>query len=968
MASRGGVLRRLLLDRRAWVPSVGTPDVVDVATARAPAFSARAPHRRSFRVGASGGLTPVLATGNVSLETSAFCVWGANTAVGKTLVSAGLAAAARRRALPFLYLKPVQTGFPDDSDADFVATRARAGVVPTMGPHAAVAAGFSGGSAEARSERGTAFPVAEGGGAAAASGPPFWAHTTFAWRKATGPQAAVAEEGRFVSDEALLRSVTHHLAQFADAVGSFGGVGSFRSAGLAETAETAETAAWAASGGVALVETAGGVCSPGPSGSLQCDLMRPMRLPAILVGDGALGGISTTIAALEALRARGYDVAAVAVADGGHGNADAVRRYCESAGATPTPVFVLPPIPPRPLLFAADAPNDARPRDAPHGEEIVEWLDEGRGAFDAALVRVVRAHAARVARLRSAPARAKRDLWWPFTQHDLVGDVTVIDSRSGEDFGVYVPDADASRPGAVHLRFDASASWWTQGVSKEAARRLHAAAAGAAGRWGHVMFPENAHDAALDASRGVLDGAGKGWATRVFFSDNGSTAMEVAVKMAMRAWYARRGLVRTGGDPNGAEALPQVRVLALDGSYHGDTLGTMDMQAPSVFTGPMQTPWYKPRGLFLSPPTAQLRRGRWVIEQPRDGLCLEKCAGCACDLDRRTEPGPSVGTVEFEVGFPTRADVFDVEARAESALAGWYGEKIDAVLDAADAASAADPTAHPPLAALVTECVIHGAGGMDLIDPLFQRVLMRRCKARGLPVVLDEVFAGIWRLGAEGAWQLLRETPDISCYAKLLTGGLVPLAVTATTEEVFDAFRGNTKAQGLLHGHSYTAYPVGCAVAAEAMRLYKDPEANPNLTLVEPSRKGASGADASVETEPETGADRTAVAPELRLRDLWDEASARDLSMLPNVKGVTVIGCVLAVELDDGGGGGYNPTATKDVVNRLKRAAGVQARPLGNVLYLMCAPTTSAERCAELMAHVSREVQAAAMGDDDEGW
>jgi dethiobiotin synthetase/adenosylmethionine--8-amino-7-oxononanoate aminotransferase len=76
----------------------------------------------------------------------------------------------------------------------------------------------------------------------------------------------------------------------------------------------------------------------------------------------------------------------------------------------------------------------------------------------------------------------------------------------------------------------------------------------------------------------------------------------------------------------------------------------------------------------------------------------------------------------------------------------------------------------------------------------------------------------------------------------------------------------------------------------------------------------------------------------------------------------------LAVELDDGGAGGYNSTATKELVSRLKRAASVQARPLGNVLYLMCAPTTSAERCAELMEHVSREVQAAAMGDDDEGW
>ena len=520
MASRGGALRRLLMDRRAWVPSVGTPDAVDVAMARAGAFSALAPRRRSFRVGTSGGLTPVLATGNVSLETPAFCVWGANTAVGKTLVSAGLAAAARRRALPFLYLKPVQTGFPDDSDADFVATRARAGVVPTMGPHAAVAAGFSGGARTTndedggshRTDRGTPFPTAEGGGAAAASGPPFWAHTTFAWRKATGPQAAVLEEGRFVTDEELLRSVTHHLAQFADAVGSFklpfgGAPYEARPTHPASDDETHKAfEGIGASDGVALVETAGGVCSPGPSGNLQCDLMRPMRLPAILVGDGELGGISTTIAALESLRARGYEIAAVAMADGGHGNADAVRRYCEavappSSTTRPTPVFVLPPIPPRTIVFH-DVVNEG------NGGEIFEWLDRGKTVFDAVLTRLVKAHAARVSSLRSAPARAKRDLWWPFTQHDLVGDVCVIDSRSGEDFGVYVPDADASRPGAVHLRFDASASWWTQGVSKESARRLHSAASNAAGRWGHVMFPENARRAGRGA--GCAGWAGEG--------------------------------------------------------------------------------------------------------------------------------------------------------------------------------------------------------------------------------------------------------------------------------------------------------------------------------------------------------------------------------------------------------------------------------------------------------------------------
>ena len=45
----------------------------------------------------------------------------------------------------------------------------------------------------------------------------------------------------------------------------------------------------------------------------QCEAWRPLRLPAVLVGDGRLGGISTTLAAADSLRLRGYDLAAVAV-------------------------------------------------------------------------------------------------------------------------------------------------------------------------------------------------------------------------------------------------------------------------------------------------------------------------------------------------------------------------------------------------------------------------------------------------------------------------------------------------------------------------------------------------------------------------------------------------------------------------------------------------------------------------------
>ena len=88
--------------------------------------------------------------------------------------------------------------------------------------------------------------------------------------------------------------------------------------------------------------------------------------------------------------------------------------------------------------------------------------------------------------------------------------------------------------------------------------------------------------------------------------------------------------------------------------------------------------------------------------------------------------------------------------------------------------------------------------------------------------------------------------------------------------------------------------------------------------------------------------------------------------MLPNVKGVVAIGCVLAVEVDDGAGG--EVLVVGDEGHRAETSKIIQARPVGNVLYLMCAPTTPPERCSELLEAVTRELQAAAMGDDDDGW
>jgi acetylornithine/succinyldiaminopimelate/putrescine aminotransferase len=71
--------------------------------------------------------------------------------------------------------------------------------------------------------------------------------------------------------------------------------------------------------------------------------------------------------------------------------------------------------------------------------------------------------------------------------------------------------------------------------------------------------------------------------------------------------------------------------------------------------------------------------------------------------------------------------------------------------------------------------------------------LLQVARERRIPVIYDEVFTGCWRLGVPTAGALLGQAPDIACYAKLLTGGVAPLAVTLSSEEVFDAFKGPTK-------------------------------------------------------------------------------------------------------------------------------------------------------------------------------
>ncbi|MGE6781984.1 adenosylmethionine--8-amino-7-oxononanoate transaminase [Ensifer adhaerens] len=148
-------------------------------------------------------------------------------------------------------------------------------------------------------------------------------------------------------------------------------------------------------------------------------------------------------------------------------------------------------------------------------------------------------------------------VWYPFTQHALEPPMRRIVGTEG----AYLVDED----GASIL--DAISSWWviTHGhrhpVIMEAIRN-------ATETYDQIIFAEYSHAPAEDLARGLIEIAPPGLA-HVFYSDSGSTAVEVALKMAL-------GFFHNGGHP-------RHRICVLEHGYHGDTIGTMSMGERGVF-------------------------------------------------------------------------------------------------------------------------------------------------------------------------------------------------------------------------------------------------------------------------------------------------------------------------------------------------------------------------------------------------
>ncbi|KAH9991195.1 PLP-dependent transferase [Xylariaceae sp. FL0662B] len=663
------------------------------------------------------------------------------------------------------------------------------------------------------------------------------------------------------------------------------------------------------------VETAGGVHSPGPSGTPQADLFATLRCPAVLVADAKLGGISLTIAAWESLRLRGYDVEAVLVFrddDGQHDNARYLRDYFARFGV---PVVALPKPPPR-------GEEDAR-RMAQYYREV-----SGSAAARDALEHLDRRHKARVEKLESMSGAAHAKIWYPFTQQKLLSkdSIVAIDSARGDFFQTLKPGAKNGVAGAneplLQPSFDGSASWWTQGLG-HGNPSLTLAAAYAAGRYGHVMFAGAIHEPALALAEALLGGMGNRRLTRVFFSDNGSTGVEVAVKMALRAARVRYGWAATDTD---------IGIIGLRGGYHGDTMGAMDCAEPSTYNEKVE--WYRGRGVWLDYPSVRCVRGRWHVEIP-EAL--------------RAELG------EGGQAFDALSDVFDIDSRESRREHKVYEDYIKALLSRyVDQGR--------KFGALLMEPVVIGAGGMVLVDPLFQRALVNVVRRSanlfgsasqsddgadpthwtGLPVVFDEVFTGLYRLGRFTASSFLGVEADVSVHAKLLTGGLVPLCTTLASESIFEAFQSDDKADALLHGHSYTAHAIGCQVALESMRQMQAMDQGGEWDWAKQQGWSAAGS-----SKP----DAWSIWP----RDLVDWIS----NQTSHVAGVWALGSILAIHMNAPDGTGYKSNAATRLQGLLhesdqERMWNIHSRVLGNVLYIMGSQKTTRDDVVQIASRVQQ--------------
>jgi adenosylmethionine-8-amino-7-oxononanoate aminotransferase len=537
-----------------------------------------------------------------------------------------------------------------------------------------------------------------------------------------------------------------------------------------------------------LIETFGGPLSPLNDAELQVELIRRLGSPCVLVTNSAIGAIGRALTSLRVLRDEDIRVAGVVLL--GRKDEFAETEICKH-GDIPVAGIELP------AKWERADILEAATRDRPLLNTIRGWLDA-------------------VTVSQSSPGLLERDarhIWHPYTA--LRGAEPPLPVVAARD--EFLELADGRR------LIDGISSWWTI-LHGHRHPRLMAALRRASERIDHVLFAGLTHPFAVECAAELMKTAP--WPDgRVFFSDNGSTTVEVALKMAYQFWCHR-------GEPQ------RTLFVGFENGYHGDTFGAMAVGRDPLFFGRFEPLLFR------------------AVQVPV----------CAQRLD-------------------------DVLKRRG-----------------------------PETAAVMIEPLVQGAGGMRMHSAETLRDLHAVARRHGVMFIVDEVMTA-GRTGSYWAHSRAGIVPDLICAAKTLAGGVLPLAATLASPQIVAAFDVDDRAKTFFHGHSFTAHPLACAVAAENLRMM----ANGNWLR---------------ESE--------------RINRRWQRAAASLLGE-PGVADVRVCGTILA--MDVGAETGYL-AATAAQMRKACTDEGVLLRPLGNVLYALPPLNTSDESLERIVEAMRKAVRA----------
>jgi len=344
-----------------------------------------------------------------------------------------------------------------------------------------------------------------------------------------------------------------------------------------------------------LIETFGSPFSPLTDDALQIELLREFGSPVVLVTPSAVGAVGRALTAIRAMTEVG--VRPVAVALMGPLDEYAAAQIARHTGGLPVVSLRMPegewtpealrlaaeaqrgelarlsgveseePTPPAPLpegrgVNARDASSDS-PEALELHRSCSPPFREGLGVGSSASPFPLGRGARGVGSSPDWPARDRAAVWHPYTP--LAGSADPLPVVAAEREFLHLADG--------RTLIDAVSSWWTI-LHGHRHPPLVEALTAAAGRLDHVIFAGVTHPAAVELAELMLVSAP--WAGgRVFYSDNGSTAVEVALKMAYQFWCHR-------GEPG------RTLFVGFENGYHGDTFGAMAVGRDPLFFGPFE--------------------------------------------------------------------------------------------------------------------------------------------------------------------------------------------------------------------------------------------------------------------------------------------------------------------------------------------------------------------------------------------